>query len=316
MPMLNTCKTLIACSLAWAGLLHAASCPPTAAAPDAEQLRQAQAQARDHGLLWRFSKDGRRGWLYGSIHIGRLASALPGPKLSAALRESDTLALELDPSDPAIQQALAAGMARPLSLDDATRQLLARRIAAACLPEAALASMHPVMQAVTLSLLEARWEGLEAGYGSEMVLVGIGQARQMRVVSLETPQEQLAALLPEDAQEARRLAADTLAQLEQGQARPVMRQLHQAWERGDLATLTRYEHWCDCVEKPEDRAFLQRLIGGRNPALAERIAARHQAGAQLFVAVGALHMTGPQGLPTLLASRGFVVERVDLQRAP
>jgi uncharacterized protein len=306
---------LIACSLAWAGLLHAA-CPPTAVAPDPEQIRRAQAQARDHGLLWRFSKDGRGGWLYGSIHIGRLASALPGPRLSAALQDSDTLALELDPTDPAIQQALAAGMARPLSLDAPTQALLTSRIAAACLPEGALARMHPVMQAVTLSLLEARWEGLEAGYGSEMVLIGIGQARQMRRVSLETAQEQLAALLPEDEQDARRLAADTLAQLEQGQARPVMRRLHQAWERGDLATLTQYEHWCNCADKAEDRAFLQRLIVGRNPALAERIAARHRAGDKLFVAVGALHMTGPQGLPALLARQGFVIERVAFDAVP
>jgi uncharacterized protein YbaP (TraB family) len=30
----------------------------------------------------------------------------------------------------------------------------------------------------------------------------------------------------------------------------------------------------------------------------------------VFAAVGALHMTGPQGLPRLMAARGYLVERI------
>ncbi|MCX2860394.1 TraB/GumN family protein [Paucibacter sp. PLA-PC-4] len=281
-------------------------CPPAPAAPAASGAQ------RDRGLLWRISKNGRSAWLFGSIHLGRPDWARPGPQLQAALQDSDTLALELDPADLQVQRQLAAGLSRPLAVDAALRERLAAQAAAACLPEGALAALHPLMQAITLTMLEARWEGLVSSHGQEMVLSEQARARGLAVVSLETVRQQLDALLPADVDEARRLTADTLEQLEQGKVRPMLRRLVRAWEQGDLQTLSDYERWCDCADTPADRAFLRRLIEGRNPALAARIDALHSQGRKLFVAVGALHMPGPQGLPALLAQRGYQVERVAL----
>jgi uncharacterized protein YbaP (TraB family) len=87
-----------------------------------------------------------------------------------------------------------------------------------------------------------------------------------------------------------------------------------AWEGGDLHSLSTYETWCECATSDEDRAFMRRLNDGRNPALADGIAAQHRAGRRVFAAVGALHMTGPAGLPLLLAQRGFRVERIAFKR--
>ena len=56
-----------------------------------------------------------------------------------------------------------------------------------------------------------------------------------------------------------------------------------------------------------DRAALQRINDGRNPALAQRISELHQRGQSLLVAVGAMHMTGPRALTTLLKEQGFEV---------
>ncbi len=55
---------------------------------------------------------------------------------------------------------------------------------------------------------------------------------------------------------------------------------------------------------------MRRLIDGRNPALARAIGTLHDQGRTLLAAVGALHMTGPQALPRLLAEQGFSVQRV------
>src|SRR5262249_11953580 len=44
-------------------------CPPSAVVPTQDQLQEAVRNARDHGALWRFEKDGRHGYLYGTIHI-------------------------------------------------------------------------------------------------------------------------------------------------------------------------------------------------------------------------------------------------------
>lgn len=296
------------------GALRAqAACPPTPEMPTAARLQAAQAQARDHGLLWQVSSaDGkRRAYLYGSIHVGKLAWAIPGPRLSAALAESDSLALELDPADPELARQMRA---RPApTLDAPLQQRLARQIAAACLPDGSLDRLHPLLQAMTLSVLVSRWDGLDPGYGQELVLSGLARARQWPVLSLETVDRQLDALLPGDAMEARRLTEEMLDQLEQDGARATLRRLAAAWERGDLEELAGYEQWCDCVHDEADRLFMRRLNDERNPDMATAIDALLTAGRKPFVAVGALHMTGPQGLPELLRQRGYRVERIALQ---
>ena len=77
-----------------------ASCPPQAQLPTPQQLQAAASNARDRGLLWRLTRDGRTAYLYGSIHVGKLEWAFPGPQMHAALAASDTVALEIDVGDP------------------------------------------------------------------------------------------------------------------------------------------------------------------------------------------------------------------------
>lgn len=292
-------------------------CPPVATQPTPEQLRNAIAQARDHGFLWRFERDGRAGYLYGTVHVGKLAWAVPGPTVSEALRASDTLALELDFSDPALARKVADSMAAPGAdappLPAALQARLDQLIRAACLPQ--LGQQHPVMQALALTTLAARVDGLDPAYAQEFALTGFMGTLQRKIVSLETPELQMAALVPPDPAEARRLVQQMVEQLEADRTRGMVVRLADVWARGDLAQLERYEQWCECVETDEDRRQLQRLNDERNPGLAERIEALHQEGRRLFVAVGALHMTGPQALPRLLAQRGFTVVRVPLRQA-
>ncbi|HYN59292.1 MAG TPA: TraB/GumN family protein, partial [Rubrivivax sp.] len=77
-----------------------------------------------------------------------------------------------------------------------------------------------------------------------------------------------------------------------------------------LATLERYASWCECADSEDQRALLRRLNDDRNAHLADGIDALHAQGHRVFAAVGALHMTGPQALPRLLAQRGYSVQRV------
>jgi uncharacterized protein len=291
----------------------AASCPPQASAPTPQQMQAAQSQAKDRGFLWRVSKDGRTHHLFGTIHVGKLAWAFPGPKLRAALADAQVMAFELDPQDPAIQSGVRSAGAGQPALPPALNEQLTRQIQRACLPAQALAGMHPLMQAMTAMVVDAARDGLQAGYGQEFVLAAAARARQLRTVSLETPERQLAALIPNDPAQAERYLASTLEQLQSGLGRQVLLRMAAAWERGDLKEIEHYERWCDCVKTDEDRAMLAALNDERNPAMAERIEALHRDGQRLFVAVGALHMTGPNALPTLLRSRGFTVERVEFR---
>lgn len=293
------------------------ACPPVAQAPTAAQARSAERTARDRGFLWRATRNGRVSWLYGTMHLGRPDWLALGPTVRRALTSTDTLALELDLTDPAILQAVGAAIATgpgAQPLPPALEERLARQVAAACIPAQALQGQHPVIRAVTLMVLDARWDGLDPAFAQELALADAARAARLPVQSLETVAQQMAALLPADPAQALEMLGQTLGQLEDGSARRSNAHLARAWAEGRLEELEQYERWCECVTSDEDRAYLKRVNDDRNPGLAERIDALHSGGQRVFAAVGALHMTGPNALPLLMARRGYIVERVLFKR--
>lgn len=298
---------------------HAAAttdCPPQATPPTAQQQRDGVRNAHDRGLLWRLDKGGQTGWLYGTLHVGRQAWAFPGPRISQALREADTVALELDVSDPAVladlAQAMAALQARSAAhpLPAALQARLAALARADCIAAPGFDAQPPLLQAIALATLAGRRDGLDPAFGQEFALGGLARAAAKTLVSLETPAGQLAALAPDNPAETTTMVARLVDQLETGQARRVLGQAAAVWARGDLDALARYDQWCECAGNAADEAQLRRLNDGRNPALADAIEALLGRGGRVFAAVGALHMTGPMALPRLMAQRGWRVERI------
>ena len=286
------------------------ACPPTVTSAGKTESAGA---ARDRGLLWRLRRDGRTSFLYGTLHIGKPAWRQLGPQVSASLRASDVLALEVDPNDPALLEALAE-LRHGAELPAALRERLKRAYERACVAPESMAALHPVLQATSLTVLEARWLGMDPIYAMEQLLGVQARALGRRVVALETAAQQRAALVPDSDEESQALIEQSLKQLEDRSVRRVLARLAAAWESGDLAALSDYEAWCECIANDSDRALLHRLNDERNPLLADGIEAQHRQGRRVFAAVGALHMTGPQSLPRLLAARGFKVERVPFPR--
>ena len=159
---------------------------------------------------------------------------------------------------------------------------------------------------------------MDTSHAMEQVLIAAHRPEPKngtrRLVALESALDQLKVLVPTDAAEAVSQLEQTLQQIEDQSARRVLQRLAAAWEQGDLATLEDYGRWCECADSEADRAFLKKLNDERNTGLADAIEAQHRGGRRVFVAVGALHMTGEQSLPRLLAQRGFQVERVAFRK--
>jgi len=270
------------------------------------------AAARDRGLLWRVEHQGRSAWLYGTIHVARHSWAFAGPTVLQALRDADSLALELNLLDAAQLAALQAGMrahpqAPPLPADLAQR--LAAQARAACVAPG-LAPLRPDAQVMALLSLVGRRQGLDPAYGIDGALAATAQRQGKPIWALETPEMQLRELVSDDPAKVRSSVRSGLQQLESGSAPPQIARLAQAWAEGDVQQLERYPQWCNCLHTAAERADYARLVEGRNPAMARQVAAQLRAGHAPFVAVGALHMVGPQGLPALLAAEGFAVQRV------
>jgi len=292
-----------------------AACPPAAQMPNEAEAAALAAKAEDHGFLWRLRRDGHDSYLFGSLHLGRLAWAFPGPGLREAWQKTELLAVELDIGDPQTLQALAEAAKPGAPLSPELQQRMDAQARAACLPERALAGLHPLLQVSSLTMLAARFDGLDMGFGQEALLLGLARQQGRRVVALETAAEQMQALIPADPREQQRAVTEALTQLERQQVRGPMRELAEVWARGDLERLQNYERWCGCVHSEADRRWLRRINDERNGPLATRIAALHSGGLPVLVAVGALHMSGPQALPVLLAAQGFEVERISARQA-
>ena len=285
-------------------------CPPTASYSQ-ELFARAAEKAADRGFLWRIQRDGRTSYLYGTMHVGKAEWMSPGPRLHRAMGAVDTLALEVDMSSPEAQAQLQAVSSRPLrEIPKALHKRLEQLWAAECLPMAQLGSGPVELQTMTLMALMGRRQGYDPSYSSEAMLMLAAQTGRLPVVSLESVSLQLNLLLAANDAEAIETVAYALQQLEKPQTRAMQAKLTKAWEESDLAVLASYQAWCDCVHTERERADLKKLLDDRNPGLAEGIERLHANGQRVLAAVGALHMTGPQALPKLLAGRGFTVERL------
>ena len=295
-----------------AGAHARTDCPPVPQEPTQQQLAEGFRDAKDRGAMWTLSKDGRTSYLFGTLHVGKMAWAFPGPKLMQALRETQVLALELDPTDPALQAEMQAvsGQAGKIDLSPADQARLDAQADAACLPREALRPMHPVMQGITYTILSARRDGLDPAYGQEFTLVGFARAQQRPILSLESMSLQMSVLLPRDATSARASFERLLSDLENGKGRTQLLRISEAWARGDLNVLGSLEALCACQPTQEEREFSRLINDERNPHLARRIAEEHAKGRPVLAAVGILHMTGPKAVTTLLAQQGFEVRRV------
>ena len=107
------------------------------------------------------------------------------------------------------------------------------------------------------------------------------------VIGLETVDTQLNAFLAHSASEAQRMVDEQLREHARPGAVLLLQRLSQAWAESDWSALERYPDWCECLRTEAERA--------------------DQA---VFVAVGALHLPGEQGLLALMRAKGFVLTRV------
>jgi len=285
------------------------ACPPVAGTPTPAEVQEAAKHARDRGALWRFEKDGRHGYLYGSIHVGKLEWAVPGRTVAQAIRDAETIAIEADPLDPRFRadvmapQKPAEAPALPPALVDRLRAQATR----ACVPWERLQGMPPMMIVTTLTLLDVRWEGLYVDYATELVLAAIAKAAGKDVATLETAAVQRAAIIGSNPPAEQLASIEALVlSLENGASRKEIVAIADAWASGDLDALALR------LVQPAERAMLERSVFSRNPGIAARIEELHRAGRRVFVATGILHMVGDSALQKLLAERGFTIERLRL----
>ncbi|MDB5458047.1 MAG: hypothetical protein JWP92_3632 [Caulobacter sp.] len=165
--------------------------------------------------------------------------------------------------------------------------------------------LRPWAAAMMLSVLPMLREGYAVSAGADLTVTRQARAADKPVAAFETLEQQvkLFADLPEavEVQYLDDVIRDQVAPPRTGVA------LQTAWLRGDMGRLGPL-----LVEamKRDRPALYDALLKRRNLAWADRLTVEMAGSGVQLVTVGALHMTGEDGLPALMRARGFSVRRV------
>jgi len=307
--------TLAARWLAMA-LLVVAGCMPARRAPTPPGL-PAPASGP---LVWRITSEGHVSHVFGTIHLGVPLDRALGPAGLAALDAAPTVFVEMDLSNPKRARALGAEAARSgvLPPGQSLRAMLGpemwarlRRVLPGTNP-ASLDHIEPWLAALsTLQAIAAKSGatpqtagGAPARVPMDVVIVQRARQRGARIVELDSMQHQLAAFmeLPRDA------ALSMLRELLRNPdaAGGQLRSIVAAYDADDAER--RLTALVDDMAT-QTPAFAEHLLFRRTERWAGQLDVHLRAGGA-FVAVGAAHLVGPQGLPALLVERGFRVERL------
>lgn len=271
-------------------------------------LAQSQAFADtslDQGRLWRIEQQGRVSYLFGTMHSEH-ADVVTLPLIIRSHFESaKTLVLEMVLDQDAVLALSRAGM---ISDGPDLRELLGpalyRRTADAMedygVPEHALRSMKPWMVFSTLMMPKSR-----TGMFLDLQLYYEALAKGKTVKGIETAQEQIAVFDTMPIADQVVLLEDTLEQLPEMQA--YFDRMREIYLSGDLAALERFSNEMMAGDDPELIArFNRRFITDRNRLMAERLEPVLKDG-DAFIAIGALHLPGEQGVLHLLQQKGYEV---------
>jgi uncharacterized protein YbaP (TraB family) len=278
-------------------------------------------------FLWEVERpDGQGGiaHLLGSVHMAEDPLAFD-PAVDRALAEAEALVLEVDPEqlEPAEMARLVAQMGLftdGRTLDQVVRPetwaALSRHLAERKLPASMFRSMEPWYALVSLQVLALEVGGFDAGQGVEMTLARVAEESGKPMLGLETAAEQFDAFdaLPLEVQE--RMLHDFLLGGEAdagGRGAETVSLLIDAWQKGDAARIEA-EVFAELDRDPSMQPYFERFYFERNRDMAHDIAELVDGGGRWFVAVGAAHVVGAQGIPSLLSQRGYAVRRVPKTR--
>ncbi|MDR6755525.1 uncharacterized protein YbaP (TraB family) [Mycoplana sp. BE70] len=286
-------------------------------------VAEAKATPNGEGIFWKIEKAGiAPSYLLGTMHVTDPRVLAMPDGASAAYENAGTVVVESDEIADE-RKASTALLARPdltmftdgrtitglLGEKDAT--ILAAGLKARGLSLAAVSRMKPWMIASFVALPACEMARKQAGAAFlDQKLAKEAVAKGKTLKGLETLLEQITALdaLPIEPQ-----LAGLVQTVELGDGIDdvieTMSQLYLAGETGMIMPMMRA-----AVPEGEDDAdayadFEQRIIVDRNHRMAER-AVPILAGGNIFIAVGALHLPGNQGVIELLQNKGFTLTAV------
>ncbi len=259
----------------------------------------------ENALLWKVSKGDQEAYLYGTIHIS--CNAELSPDVEKALKESDELILEIDMSDPSLQMRMMQKMMLPDG-KDASDFLTDKELESLeeyvnenvkMIPDFAMVSnMKPIFLSslITQSLLSCQ---NQTGY--DQLLLQKAQQQNMPISGLETIDEQISAL---DGIPHQEVYDEIIASIEEDQQEDIkmLDKMMQYYNNANLKALKKLFDESDSFLNDFTDIALDKRNKNWIPVIKEKMK-----GQKVFIAFGAAHLIGENGVVELLKDEGYKV---------
>jgi uncharacterized protein YbaP (TraB family) len=281
-------------------------------------LLVSDASAAERGALFRVSMDGHVMHLFGTLHVGLPEYYPLEPRITSAVSQASTLALEIDPGQPQAELVralrahglLAAGSGAYESMDPERKARLDKLILQGGLDPSTARTYKPVLLATLLTMGEYTKQGYRSELSSEAWLARLARKGGTRVVELESLGRQLSMLDRLGVQERWRFLDEMMGTIESGVQRSEARAMVQAWSTADRHALDEIAARCELDTSVSGKFVTQVLLKERNVGLADSLLQLLRQENKTFAAIGVLHLLGTGSVPALLQEHGASVERV------
>ena len=269
-------------------------------------------QATADPVVWHLSDADSDIYILRTVHVLPPELEWQSAEIVAAFESADTIWFEAPVADPAAQMETAQliyqyGLnepGNPLSgqISGKSQQLLAEIVSRFGIVASDLDAMRPWMAAMALNLAFIRSQGYEPESGVDFVLWQEANGTGKDIAYFETLEEQVRLLadLPPEIEAA--FLEQTL--MDFSSTGDELDELVAAWHAGDIATIDEFMNGEARDAAPEVHEV---LLVERNRSWIETIKETIAGSGTHFIAVGAGHVAGPEGLVELLRADGFEV---------
>ena len=263
--------------------------------------------------LWKVAGAQNSVYLLGSIHLLR-AKDYPLPTiLDTAYDDAEVLVMEIDMDDLNPLAAQAAFTTYGIIQDEQTLQdlmgdeLYERALSAANaidIPLDMLSKTEPWYAAMTVEIMMLSRIGFNPALGIEMYMMSKASSDNKPIEGFETVEQQVQFLdgMSLDAQ--REMLLSTLD--ESAKMGEMMDELIDAWRHGDVSFLESGM----LVELEKHEELNKALVTDRNARWVTRIDELLNNADDYLIIVGALHLVGPDSVPTQLQNIGYDVRQL------
>lgn len=285
-------------------------------------LREAGEVVNSEAVLWRIERDGMpASHLFGTVHItDRTLDAL-SERTRTVLRSSSVVALEtaevsskMMPYVMAQAGPLMSARNRPLQhkLDEDELNVVERSMVEAGYPSDLALGIRPWV--ATLFLTGSNCQAMDQSHGTkplDLLIADEAKRSRIKLVGLETMLEQFETLAAiDDEVQVAWLRASIATHDRIDDITHTMAELYRFRRINAVWQLTRELAPTAKLSDADLSAIRLGLVGKRNPRLLERSLPLIEAGGA-FIAIGALHLSSPDGLVEELRRRGYTLYPIE-----